>query len=258
MRDVCSHIQMPKCVLKNFQNEKQTIFYYDFLSSEIKRGRAKTINTEFGYYSEATERYLRDNIETPFGRIMNLIKEITINPQFRVDPNTQSITFRFLHALLCRGPEMMVSINKNSIFYQFLSPQEQHDYAVIFGLALADKVRFYDDYFITFSINDSYVPFVLPMQGLYSYTFSQSKYTCLNFPITPKHAITLVHKRHAASFIENRMIKMISVTDPRIAHMLNVRAFMAEKRFNKSYVISNQQKELELLVNQWIYEEVIK
>ena len=96
------------------------------------------------------------------------------------------------------------------------------------------------------------------MQGLYSYTFIPSKYTCLNFPITPKHAITLVHKRHAASFIESRMIKMISVTDPRIAHMLNVRAFMAEKRFNKSYVISNQQKELELLVNQWIYEEVIK
>lgn len=51
MGNINSHIQMPKCVLRNFADEKQTLFYFDFQKNAVKLGRAASLNTELGYYS---------------------------------------------------------------------------------------------------------------------------------------------------------------------------------------------------------------
>lgn len=43
---------MPRLVLKNFYNEENEFYYFDFLEKTIKRGHAKTFYAEQGYYSE--------------------------------------------------------------------------------------------------------------------------------------------------------------------------------------------------------------
>ena len=68
---VKSHIQMPKCILKKFQNRNNRLFYYDVKENHIgKNGSANSINTEKGYYSKDTERYLQEKIETPFSKLL--------------------------------------------------------------------------------------------------------------------------------------------------------------------------------------------
>lgn len=41
-----SHIQMPKCVLKQFANEDHVLYYYNFKDGHIAKNSATSINTE--------------------------------------------------------------------------------------------------------------------------------------------------------------------------------------------------------------------
>ena len=84
MGSVNSHIQMPKCVLRNFMDDQQLLHYYDFQTGTIKQGRAASLDTELGYYSQDVEDYLRDNVEAPFGRVMAKVKNITKDDVFEI------------------------------------------------------------------------------------------------------------------------------------------------------------------------------
>lgn len=249
MNMVNSHIQMPRCVLKNFEDDKQTLYYYDFKSKNIKRGRAASLNTEFGYYSLKTENYLRDHIEAPFGKVMAYLKKITVEDTFALDNLFIEDIRNFLYALLSRGTDMISSINRNSVFFQFFQKREQHDYAVTKGIKLAKERDLLKDWEITFLINDSNVPFILPLQGIYQFGTKRKGCSCLNFPITPNLAITLFHKNYTEWFVENGVVKLFYLTEDEDAQILNLLAFRAEENYNKKCVISNKKEELEILIN---------
>ena len=53
-----SHIQIPKLIFKNFHNEKQELFFCDFEKRRIDKGRAKTLYTQMGYYSDYEKSFL--------------------------------------------------------------------------------------------------------------------------------------------------------------------------------------------------------
>lgn len=70
---------MPKVLLKRFHNDNNRFFYYDIQKQIIgNNGTAKSINTQLGYYSQQTEDYFRDNIETPFGEVLTYIEKTGI------------------------------------------------------------------------------------------------------------------------------------------------------------------------------------
>lgn len=71
-----SHIQMPKCVLKQFANEDNVLFYYNFKDGHIAKSSAKYINTEKNYYSDEMEMFFNRNIETPFSKVIEEIKNL--------------------------------------------------------------------------------------------------------------------------------------------------------------------------------------
>ena len=247
MTDVKSHIQMPKCVLKNFENEKQTLYYYDF--KEIKKGRAASLNTELGYYSSSTENYLRDEIETPFGIVMKYVKEINIGDEFIIKDDFINSVMNYLYALLCRGNAMLTSINNHSVYFKFLKKQNQHDLVAVQGIELAKKIGIFNNWEITFSINNSNTPFVLPLLGLYQFSYKTNECILLNMPITPNHAITLFPKKFIKEFAKNNVIKLFNLSDDASVHTLNRFAFQSEEKNNNKCIISNKKEELELLIN---------
>lgn len=88
-----SHIQMPKVLLKRFHNDNSRFFYYDVQKHVIgNNGRAKSINTQLGYYSQQTEDCFRDNIETPFGEVLTYIEKTGIDREtFTISSSAKEI-----------------------------------------------------------------------------------------------------------------------------------------------------------------------
>lgn len=253
MGSVNSHIQMPKCVLRNFMDDQQLLHYYDFQTGTIKQGRAASLDTELGYYSQDVEDYLRDNVEAPFGRVMAKVKNITKDDVFEISNTLFDDVRTFLYALMSRSVEMLDAINKSSAFFQFLPEQAQHDYAAVQGIELSKQRGLLDDWLITFAVNDSEVPFVLPQLGLYPFglKFCQS---CHNLPISPRTSITLFPNKYIAEFVNNGVVKLLFVADDEIAQKFNNKAFATEKKHNRQRIISDSRKEIERLTELYQYQ----
>ena len=187
-RNVMSHIQMPKFMLRQFENEKHELFYFDVESGDILQGRAKSINVEEGYYSEIVEDILSKSIERPFSRVVHFLEQIDYNADsFTVDQVIVETTKLFLNALLARSPATTKKTQESSIFLQFLDPQSQRDISALTCIDEALKLGFFDDMDLTFTVNKTNIPFVLPLCGFYWYNNGKN----LNLPISPKLAITL-------------------------------------------------------------------
>ena len=170
-----SHIQMPKCVLKRFENQNERFYYYDVKKGIIgNNGHARSINTEFGYYSQNTEGFLRDYIETPFSELLCQIDRIDFDSVPFSKPSDFDVRVkRFIYALISRSPQMMSGIKKSSFFFQLLPDRDQHDYAAAKGIELAEQLNVFGDYFVTFAVNKSTMRFILPMCGLYNFKYNE-------------------------------------------------------------------------------------
>lgn len=243
---VQSHIQMPKCVLKRFENESKRFYYYDVKKGIIgDDGHAKSINTELGYFSQETENYLSNYVEKPFFELLRQIDKIDFDSlPFSVPPETDTLVKRFVYALISRSPLMIDAVNESSLFYQFLPTQNQHDVAAEGGIELAEKLNVFGDYFVTFTLNRTLIPFILPMCGLYNFKFSGIDTVFL--PISPQICITLVKNDGSDLFIKDGVRKMLLVADGSQATWFNKRAFLAQKKTGHGYVVSPDKSALEL------------
>ena len=245
---VNSHIQMPKLLLKRFENEYHKFCYYDVQKGFVATGgTSESTNIEYGYYSHITEEFLRDYIETPFGKIIACIENIDFSrKQFSVTTDFEEVTMNFIYALLARDPSVVGEIEKNSIFYQFLPTRQRHDLAVRNGIAYAKRNNMFGEYILTFIVNCTEIPFVLPLMGLYNY--SMGGHSVINLPISPTKALCLVHRDYASRLIhDDGMISMFMVDDPEQLKKMNTFAFLAQKHHNWGCVISPQREELDRL-----------
>lgn len=244
MSDIHSHIQMPKGVLKQFVNEKQTLYYYDFASSQVKKGHPASLNTELNYYSKQTEDYLNKNIETPISNVIKFVKDNIISLDAFALPNKYyEIIKNYFYALLSRGENMIANTNDSSVYFQFFSLQDKHDITVTYGIELAKEKNILGDYFITFMVNKSKVPFILPMVGVYGFSFNGE--TVINMPITPTCTITFIHNSVKQQYVKEGIVKCFVIEDDTIANKLNLFAFHGESENNRRGVVANNRKMLE-------------
>ena len=246
MNLVNSHIQMPKLLLKRFHNEQNKFYYHDVKKGFIgTNGTAKSINTQYGYYSPSTEAFLRDYIETPFGKLITYIENIDFSQnQFYMTTDFEEVTRNFIYALLARDPAVVGEIDKNSIFLQFLPERQRHDLAARNGIAYAKRNNIFGEYILTFMVNCTERPFVLPLMGLYNY--SMSGHSVINLPISPTKALCLVHRDYASRLIhDDGTISMFMVDNPEQVSKMNAFAFVAQRRHNWGCVICSKREELE-------------
>lgn len=168
---VKSHIQMPRCVLKRFENAKNHLYYYDVEHDFIgTNGHAKSINRQQDYYSADVERYLSDNVEQPFSKVLQFVENVDFDADsFYVNNEFDKSVKTFVHSLFARDPQLLAVIQRKSVFFQFLSEQTRHNFAAIEGMNIAREKGLFSDYVATFTVNKTNTPFVLPICGLYSY-----------------------------------------------------------------------------------------
>ena len=249
-KKIQSHIQMPKLLLKRFSYSDEGFHYYlDVLQGYIGRGHFRSTNTEKGYYSETMEEILNESIETPFSRILQMLDGIDFDSgTFNLDLKFEEATKLFLYALLARNPKMIDKGMDESIFLQFLCEQDQHDLMVLSGVDEAGKMRLFDKYIITFTINKSNVPFVLPISGLYYYSIDGVEH--INLPIGPNLAITLVDKDHADKILQDGVVKIYIINEDRHVNKINSFAYRSQCKMGYGRIISNNKEALLMMKNE--------
>lgn len=238
---------MPRCVLKRFENECHSFFYYDVTKGIIgSNGHAKTMNTQLGYYSNEVEHYLNDNIEAPFSKVLQFVDQTDFDaPVFQVNNDFSTNVKPFVYALIARDPRLLSQINGNSLFYQFLPKQSQHDFAAVEGIRLALENGLLDAYDVTFWVNKTKKPFVLPMCGIYLYKSKDVIH--INLPITPQIAITLLESKGLPTLIKNDVISMYLIEEELIINYFNGLAFRTQCNAGWGYVVSPEKNVLEEL-----------
>lgn len=244
-----SHIQVPKCVLKQFENEKQTVFYYDPSVNEVKMGRSRTLNTEEGYYSNQMEDILNNSIENPLGNLIAEIKKYDFSKlPIPIPKNIESVVFKYFDSLLARST---ITINKfdESIYLQFLPKQNQHDIAVFSMLSETPAEKRLGEYIITLCVNFTDITFVLPAIGVFSYHYNNDSF--INIPITPTLCFHLIKTDKPEKYIKNNSVALWKIDEREITRSMNAAAFVSELSGNKRFIASPNRDELELLKSQF-------
>lgn len=238
---VNSHIQMPYSILKNFENERHKLFYYDVKNNIIRFGHARSLYQEYGYYSADTEDFLSKYVEGPFGKIAKFVECTNFSAPVQVPANMNDIIMRYIHALIARGPSMLSLIDQNSVFFQFLRQRQRHDLAVREAFGLAQASGLFSEYLITFMVNSTDLSFVLPTGGLYTFK------NIINCPITPYRAVTLVKKGSsvASELLDGDTCRVFLANSKEHIMKMNIRAFFEEIHKDSQYIVAPQQKALE-------------
>lgn len=246
---VKSHIQMPRCVLKRFENQYHSFYYYDIEKKIIgSNGHAKTTNTQFGYYSEGVEKYLNDHIEAPFSSVLQFVDNTDFDaPNFFFSKKFSTNVKVFIYALLARDPKVIATADKYSVFWNVLLEQDQHNFAAVKGAELAQEQGFFDSYIVTFSVNKTKRPFILPMCGIYSYKLWDNIH--INLPVSPQIAITLVEQKGIPRILNKNIVSMYAIEEEIIVDRMNGLAFRTQCNAGWGYVVSPEKTVLEDLAD---------
>lgn len=237
MENIDSHIQMPKCVLKNFVNEYQSFYYYDVAESKVKINRPKSLNAQNGYYSSRVEHMLQQIVESPLGNILKYVKENDFSEPIDIPRDFNDVVMTYIHSLIARAPHMYGTIEKHSTFLQFSSgfnETDKHDFAVDTVLGEAKNNSPFENYIITMLVNKTEVSFLLPIGGMYSY----GDFICA--PISLNRAIALVKRDSnlCNKLIDGEQCKVLIVENESVLHQMNRFAIQVEVSHNKQYVVS--------------------
>lgn len=248
-KEIRSHVQMPKSLLKRFQNKNHRFFYYDIRKNFVgTNGTAESLNTERGYFSPEMEQYLSKNIEAPFGQILSVIDRIDFEQErFLMPADFEKLTKTFVYALMARDPREIEDANRDMFFSQiFFSKQMRHDYLTLKRIKIANRKDFLSDYLLTFMLNSTDVPFVLPISGIYGY--QMGKYRIISLPVTPEIALCFVHIDDAGDLIvEENKASLWKVTSPVMIRKINEKAFEAQISRNHGWLICPYREELDRL-----------
>lgn len=240
-----SHIQMPKCVLKRFEDQNHRLFYYDVKKCIIgSNGHAGSLNTGFGFYSHNAEEFLNTNIEKPFSNLFENIDEIGINPpKGHINSQFDYTAKRFVYALLARNPNSVDRIKKYPFLTDILSSQQSRDAGMILGFAAEIDRDFLAPYGTTIAINTTEIPFVLPTCGVYYMKLWGSEHIFL--PVSPQKAIIFVEEKRKDVIIHDGIVHPYSFDDIHEVRMCNMGALSTQCRYANGYVVSPSKEPLE-------------
>jgi hypothetical protein len=241
---VDSHIQMPKCMLKRFENEHHSFFYYDVEKSYFGHsGHARSLNTKKGFFSFDAEQFLNDNYEKPFAELLKTVDAITIDPPGgNIDSVFDYRAKRFVNALIARNPAFIERIRKCSGLSKMLSDQQLNDLGVVIGLAAEEESGLLEEYGTTIAVNLSSTPLVLPICGAYIVALNGFEHIFL--PVSPQRAIVFIEAKGKGSIISNGIVHPYALEDEIIIDELNRAAFSTQCKYGNGYVVSPQKTPL--------------
>lgn len=256
-----SHIQMPKCVLKQFAIKtganQGKIYYYNFANKKICLGCPKTLNTEKDYYSNEAEYFLSAEIETPLGQIIKQLKgNLYEDKGFRLNRGFIDTILNYLYALLARSPQMAENVKESFIFKCFFSEQNIHDMSAVDSIYLMQQDRLCRDEFSPiFIVNKTDIPFVLPTCGYYDYKSSNTE-EIIQIPLTENICVALLKINDWIKYKAANNNSLLFKVNDAVVHNMNNLAFITQKRYQNAYLVSSDRSELERIQSEMKNESI--
>ena len=249
MDSINSHIQMPKCVFKEFAKENNGFYKYNIQSGIINRGFPKSTFTEEGYYSDTMEKMLNRFVETPLKKLLDFARELPTKPlPIVLDDEIKEIALVFVKSLIARSPTLYSAVRKNSFFFQFASQQNQHDIIVNYAMREKKMEELFSKFDLSFMINETSVPFVLPTRGIYEYRINGI--LCMNVPLNPNCAIFFKEKGkaiHKSNDGETEITILPEGFDD-VARKINSFALQRQLQDRIGYIVCHQKEVLNSLI----------
>ena len=237
---------MPKFMLKRFENTQHFLFYLDVVNGEIRKGHAKSINTEEGYYSAAMERELSQQIEEPWANICRWVDEIDFGQSFSAREDFFRVVKAYVSSLCARDPQEQKE-SDDGLYIQFmLTEQQQNDYLLESLFTEACMSQFWEERDVTFIENCSKRPFVLPVCGMYVMkSFCGTLWIIV--PLSPDRAIALTRKEDGPRLRKGQKMPILRIEKEAQVAEMNIGAGLAQRRKKWGYVVSGRRDELETL-----------
>ena len=252
---VHSHIQIPYTILKHFRDEtdsEKKVWCLDIRTKTIFKKPAKRLGTAKGYYSLDGEKFWKQTIEDPIGKLNKQVLDFSSGETQHItfNPNDMDIVKRYILSALVRSQTSlneMRDVIKESKKY---SSQNLHDAISVIGMEnskeIANELNF--DYMVsTVLVNRTDKSFVVPRNCFYCVERkTQPNYV---MPISPKTALILLPKSQLQKEFGNYAV----IDNFEMIARLNRHALKYECLFNQEFVASNNCDELkplqELLFN---------
>lgn len=235
-----SHILIPKCILKNFEDNKQSLHCYDVKHNKYCLCRSKNLNTEENHYSKDVEKFLSDKIETPIGDVIKKLEIFFNSKEFIITFSEYKSIKCYVYSLISRSYEMKKEIYNGLIFKDWFTPQAINDIAATQSFEMAGQEDFLKDFNMTFIFLHGAEEFVLPLQG--HCDFSAKKRTFCVVPLSPKIAVYF----YSGQNIGNKIIQ----GEIEFCNKINELSLKAQKQKKYGYVISRNEKIIkDLIVN---------
>jgi hypothetical protein len=242
-----SHIQIPRCVLAEFVNDKKSFYKYNVENGVINVGYPKRTFTSENYYSVAMEKELNRDVETPLKTLLELARKLTtMELPIQLNADILIIARTYVKSLVARSPSLFAHVCKNSVFLELLTLQNQHDIVVDYAMKNKKLSEFYDRFTMSFMINETQTPFVLPTRGLYEYALKGE--LCLNVPLNPRCAILFEENKtgNGTLFLQSSIVVMQSGYDDVVMKM-NECAMEKQHQEKLGYVVCQDKSVLRQL-----------
>lgn len=188
-----SHIQIPKCVFREFALNNHGFYKYSVKSHKITRGYPKTTFTEENYYSETMEHILSKSVESPLNKLLTFARELP-NTSLPITYNAEiaDIALTYAKSLVARNPLLCESAISHSLLGQFLPKRDQHDYCVSHAMTNEKMTELFSQFDLSFIVNQTETPFVLATRGLYDFTINKT--ICMISPLNPYCGLFFIEK----------------------------------------------------------------
>ena len=241
-----SHIQMPKCALKQFEDVHHKFYYFDVEKGIIgTNGHAGSTNTEENYFSLNIEQFFSSNFEKPYSDLFEQVCEISYDPpQGHIDDTFDYVAKRFVYALLSRNPGNIEERFGNPILREYATEQELHDLGVVTALAAEVQRDFLKDYGTTVIVNSTEVPFVLPTCGIYQVIIHGFNHVIL--PVSPEKAVAFIEEKGKSRVISDGIVRVYSITQEKDITVFNNTAFSTQTEYGFGFVVSPRKEPLEI------------
>ena len=244
-----SHIQIPKCVFREFALINNGFFKYGITSKKITPGYPKSTFTEENYYSETTEKLLNKHVETPLKKLLSFAHQLPSQSlPIILNSEIREIALTYAKSLIARSPTLCQSLVSHSIFGQFLSKRDQHDYCVASAMGNEKMIELFDKFDLSFIINQADTPLVLATRGLYDFTINGI--ISMISPLNPYCGLFFIEK---GKNIHNKVtsdqdIVFIPTGYDDVVMKMNSFALIRQKSDGNGYIVSHNKSILESLI----------
>ena len=233
-----SHKLLPKAILKQFADEKQSLHCYDVGTNSYCKRRPDSLFVEENHYSHFVENELSKEIEAPLGKTLATIKEHFGGQKVELS-NGKVVIKKYLFSLIVRSKEMKDAIgvalrDKNNSYTQ----QEINDMSVIDGLEEVEKDSFWEDYDICLLECEGIVEFVLPLRGFCEFLYRDQR--TIIVPLTPRIA--------ACVFDKKAFKQCLIAQEDNFVTPVNAFAFQQQKEMGYGCVMASNEKTIKDLI----------